>query len=222
MQEFARQTGFKLLTSTPYYAQANGQVEAANKIIIGLIRKHIAQKLRNWNKTLNQVLWACRNSPKESTNSTPFRLTYGHDAVLPVEIYLQSIRIQRQMEIPTDHYWSMMFDELVDLDEERLRALDTLSRQKERVAKAYNKKVKSKTFEVGNLVWKVILPMDKKDRVLGKWSPNWEGPFKIIQVFSNGAYEIEELTSEKRTLNINGKYLKKYKPTLLEVNISTE
>ncbi|XP_045792014.1 uncharacterized protein LOC123886769 [Trifolium pratense] len=213
---------FKLLTSTPYYAQANGQVEAANKIIIGLIRKHIAQKPRNWNKTLNQVLWACRNSPKESTNSTPFRLTYGHDAVLPVEIYLQSIRIQRQMEIPIDHYWSMMFDELVDLDEERLRALDTLSRQKERVAKAYNKKVKSKTFEVGNLVWKVILPMDKKDRVLGKWSPNWEGPFKIIQVFSNGAYEIEELTSEKRTLNINGKYLKKYKPTLLEVNISTE
>ncbi|XP_045809861.1 uncharacterized protein LOC123904219 [Trifolium pratense] len=222
MQEFARQTGFKLLTSTPYYAQANGQVEAANKIIIGLIRKHIAQKPRNWNKTLNQVLWACRNSPKESTNSTPFRLTYGHDAVLPVEIYVQSIRIQRQMEIPTDHYWSMMFDELVDLDEERLRALDTLSRQKERVAKAYNKKVKSKTFDVGNLVWKVILPMDKKDRVLGKWSPNWEGPFKIIQVFSNGAYEIEELTSEKRTLNINGKYLKKYKPTLLEVNISTE
>ncbi|CAJ2637090.1 unnamed protein product [Trifolium pratense] len=161
MQEFARQTGFKLLTSTPYYAQANGQVEAANKIIIGLIRKHIAQKPRNWNKTLNQVLWACRNSPKESTNSTPFRLTYGHDAVLPVEIYLQSIRIQRQMEIPTDHYWSMMFDELVDLDEERLRALDALSRQKERVAKAYNKKVKSKTFEVGNLVWKVILPTKK-------------------------------------------------------------
>ncbi|XP_045802475.1 uncharacterized protein LOC123896075 [Trifolium pratense] len=64
MQEFARQTGFKLLTSRPYYAQANGQVEAANKIIIGLIRKHIAQKPRNWNKTLNQVLWACRNSPK--------------------------------------------------------------------------------------------------------------------------------------------------------------
>ncbi|XP_045802284.1 uncharacterized protein LOC123895852 [Trifolium pratense] len=222
MQEFAEQTGFKLLTSTPYYAQANGQVEAANKVIIGLIRKHVAQKPRNWNKILNQVLWACRKSPKESTNSTPFRLTYGNDAVLPVEIYLQSIRIQRQMEIPTDHYWSMMFDELVDLDEERLRALDTLTRQKERVAKAYNKKVKSKTFDVGNLVWKVILPMDKKDRVLGKWSPNWEGPFKIIQVFSNGAYEIEELTSEKRTLNINGKYLKKYKPTLLEVKITTE
>jgi hypothetical protein len=82
--------------------------------------------------------------------------------------------------------------------------------------------VKLKTFSVGDLVWKVILPMDKKDRVLGKWSPNWEGPFKVVQVFSNGAYEIEELTEEQRTLGINGKYLKKYKPTLQEVKISEE
>jgi hypothetical protein len=126
------------------------------------------------------------------------------------------------MEIPRDHYWDMMSDELVDLDEERVKALEMLTRQKERVAKAYNKKVKSKTFNVGNLVWKVILPMDKKDRVLGKWSPNWEGPFKVVQVFSNGAYEIEELTEEQRSLIINGKYLKKYKPALQEIKINEE
>lgn len=36
----------------------------------------------------------------------------------------------------------MMLDELSDLGEERLSALDVLMRQKERVAKAYNKKVK--------------------------------------------------------------------------------
>jgi len=51
--------------------------------------------------------------------------------------------------------------------------------------------------------------MDKKDRVLSKWSPNWEGPFKILQVFSNGAYEIEELASDSRIFRINDKYLKK-------------
>jgi uncharacterized protein YsxB (DUF464 family) len=167
-------------------------------------------------------LWACRNSPKESTNSTPFRLTYGHDAVLPVEIMVQSIRVQRQMEIPSEHYENLMMDELVDLDEERLQALDVLIRQKERVAKAYNKKVKYKAFNLGDLVWKVILPVDRKDRVFGKWSPHWEGPFKISQVLSNGAYEIQELTPEQRTVNMNGKYLKKYRPSLQEINISTE
>lgn len=57
----------------------------------------------------------------------------------------------------------MMLDELGNLDKERLVALDVLIRQKERVAKAYNKKVKANTFAFGDLVWKVILPMDKKD-----------------------------------------------------------
>jgi hypothetical protein len=126
------------------------------------------------------------------------------------------------MDIPSEHYENLMLDELVDLDEERLQALDVLIRQKERVAKAYNKKVKCKAFNLGDLVWKVVLPMDRRDRVFGKWSPNWEGPFKISQVLSNGAYEIQELTAEQRSVNMNGKYLKKYKPSLQEVIISSE
>ncbi|XP_050915433.1 uncharacterized protein LOC127130470 [Lathyrus oleraceus] len=160
MQEFAKEMGFKLLTSTPYYAQANGQVEAANKVITSLIKKHVGKKPRNWHKTLDKILWACRTSPKEATNSTPFRLTFGHDAVLPEEIHLQSRRVQRHHEITSESHWNMMLDELVDLDEERPNALELLKRQKKRVENSYNKKVKSKTFSPEDLVWKVIFPMD--------------------------------------------------------------
>ncbi|XP_050875686.1 uncharacterized protein LOC127079331 [Lathyrus oleraceus] len=173
MQEFAKEMGFKLLALTPYYAQANGQVEATNKVII-------------------------------------------------VEIHLQSTRTQRHHEIPTESYWSMMLDELVDLDEERLNALELLKRQKKRVENSYNKKVKIKSFSPEDLVWKVILPMDRKDRTLGKWSPKWEGPFQILQVFSNGAYEIEEINEDKRILRVNGKYFKKYRPVLQEIKIRDE
>ncbi|XP_050877680.1 uncharacterized protein LOC127081468 [Lathyrus oleraceus] len=219
MQEFAKEMGFKLLTSMPYYAQANGQVEAANKVINGLIKKHVGEKPRNWHKTLDQISWACRTSPKEATNSTPLRLTFGHDAFLLVEIYLQSTRIQRHHEIPSESYWNMMLDELVDLDEETLNALELLKCQKKRVENSYNKKVKIKTFSPEDLVWKVVLPMDRKDRTLGKWSPKWEGPFQILKVFSNGAFEIEELSEDKRILRVNGKYLKRYRPTLQEIKI---
>ncbi|XP_050918351.1 uncharacterized protein LOC127135753 [Lathyrus oleraceus] len=148
-------------------------------------------------------------------------LTFGYDAVLLVEIYLQSVRIQRQGEIPSDLYWEMMINELVDLDEERLHALEVLRIQKERVARAYNKRVKGKTFTMNDLVWKVILPMDRKNKALGKWSPHWEGPFRIIKAFSNNAYEIEELTEDRKILKVNGKYLKKYKPFMHEVKIIT-
>lgn len=115
-----------------------------------------------------------------------------------------------------------MLDEMADLDEERLAVLDVLIRQKEWVSKAYNKKVKEKAFSIEDFVWKVILPMDRRDKTLGKWPPNWECPFRIIQKKSNNAYEIEELAADKRILRLNGKYLKRYKPILQEIWIDKE
>jgi len=85
-----------LLTSTPYYAQANGQVEAANKGIITLIRKKVKENPKSWHKILDQAFWAYQNSPRESTNITPFRLTFGQDDILRAKICLQSTRIPRQ------------------------------------------------------------------------------------------------------------------------------
>ena len=66
-----------------------------------------------------------------------------------------------------------MYDELNVLDEERLIALENIICQKEKVDKYYNKKLRKKYFEIGDLVCKVILPMATKLKVLGKWSPNW-------------------------------------------------
>lgn len=63
-------------------------------------------------------------------------------------------------------------DKLVDLDKERLIALNVLIRQKEQIGKAYNKKFKLKAFTVGDYVSKVILLVDQNDKALGKWSPN--------------------------------------------------
>ena len=62
--------------------------------------------------------------------------------------------------------------------------------------------------------------MDRKDRNMGKWSPKWEGPFKIIQTCSGEAYEIEELKEDQRLLRVSGKYLKKYRHMLQEVKIA--
>lgn len=44
MVEFTSGIGIKLLTSTPYYVEANRQAEVANKVIISLIKKHVCQK----------------------------------------------------------------------------------------------------------------------------------------------------------------------------------
>lgn len=55
MQEFSSEVGIKLLTSTPCYAQENGQVKVVNKVIIGLIKNHVGKNPKKWHKTLDQV-----------------------------------------------------------------------------------------------------------------------------------------------------------------------
>jgi transposase InsO family protein len=59
-RDFAETMGIKLLNSSPYYAQANAQAEASNKIMIKIIQKKIDQKPKRWHSVLNEALWAYR------------------------------------------------------------------------------------------------------------------------------------------------------------------
>ena len=88
--EFATRMGIKLLNSSPYYAQANGQAEASNKGIIKLIKRKIEEQPKKWHTTLNEALWAYRMSYHGATKVSPYQLVYGHEAVLPWEIRLGS------------------------------------------------------------------------------------------------------------------------------------
>jgi transposase InsO family protein len=85
-RDFAASIGIKLLNSSPYYAQANGQAEASNQILIKLIKKKIKEQPRKWYLTLNKALWAHRMACHGSTKSLPYELVYGHNAILPWEI----------------------------------------------------------------------------------------------------------------------------------------
>jgi len=67
--------------------------------------------------------------------------------------------------------------------------------------------------------WKAILPMDKKSKVIDKWSLNWVEPYVIEKVFSGNAYVIQEVNTNNYVGLINGKYLKTYRPTTMEVSI---
>ena len=82
-RDFATSIEIKLLNSSPYYAQANGQAEVSNQIIIKLIKKKIEDQPRKWYLTLNEALWAYWMACHGLIKSSPYELVYGHNAVLP-------------------------------------------------------------------------------------------------------------------------------------------
>ncbi|XP_050217340.1 uncharacterized protein LOC126668171 [Mercurialis annua] len=216
MQEFATDYGIKLLTSTPYYAQANGQAESSNKIIINIVQKMLEENPKDWHRILSEALWAYRTSRRNATGVSPFMLTYGHDAVLPMEVVVRSLRVAKQNHLTPEDYNETMMMELENLEEGRLQALNNMIIQKKKVSRSYNKKVRPKTFQEDELVWKLILPPGTKDREYGKWSTNWEGPFLVHKVMKGNAYWLSSLEGEPHRKFINGKYLKKYTPTIWE------
>ncbi|BFG30705.1 hypothetical protein CerSpe_169790 [Prunus speciosa] len=144
VQAAARNWGVRMVQSTPYNPQSNGQDEANNKVIKGILGKMIENNPREWHSLLSNTLWAYRTSRRFGTGTTPFALTYGHDAVLPLEISVRSLRVARHGEWSKDEYNQAMTQELDDLDEVRLDALDKLKAQKETVARAYDKRIKAK------------------------------------------------------------------------------
>jgi hypothetical protein len=89
--DFAKSLKIKLLSSLPYYAQANGQDESSNKILIKLIKKKIEENPRRWREVLSEALWAHRISKHSATKVTPFKLVYGQEAILPIEVNLDAL-----------------------------------------------------------------------------------------------------------------------------------
>jgi hypothetical protein len=93
--EFAESLKIKLLSSLPYYAQANGQAKSSNKTLIKLIKKKIEENPKRWHEVLSEALWPYHISKHSAIKVTPFELVYGQEVILPVEVNLDALLIAR-------------------------------------------------------------------------------------------------------------------------------
>ena len=73
---------------------------------------------------------------------------------MPMEISLNTIRFARQNDLTVGDYHDLMMDNIDEMTNKRMLALREIEKDKIIVAKAYNKKVKARTCQVENLVWK--------------------------------------------------------------------
>jgi hypothetical protein len=146
VRDLAESLKIKLLSSLSYYAQPNGHAESSNKTLIKVIKKKIEENPKRWHEVLSEALWAHHISKHSATKVTPFELVYGQEVVLPVEVNLDALRIARQNELSAIDYHNFMLDRLDEVSDERVKALGEIERDKLRVTKGYNKRVKEKLF----------------------------------------------------------------------------
>ncbi|XP_072072086.1 uncharacterized protein [Arachis hypogaea] len=142
--EFLSGLGIKQRFSSVEHPQTNGQVEAANKIILLGLKKRLDNKKGAWADELASVLWSYRTTEQSATGETPFRLTYGVDAVIPVEIGEPSPRLLLAGVNET------VEKDLVEETREMAHLSETSLKQ--RIALHYNTKFLRRDFEERDLV----------------------------------------------------------------------
>ncbi|KAL0410875.1 UNVERIFIED_CONTAM: hypothetical protein Slati_3677200 [Sesamum latifolium] len=91
----------------------------------------------------------------------------------------------------------------------RLEAQQRLECYQARLSRAFNKKARSRSFQVGDLVVAVRRPIITTHRTENKFTSKWDDPYVIKEVYMDDAYK---LIAEDglRIGPINGKFLKRY------------
>ena len=75
--------------------------------------------------------------------------------------------------------------ELEALDEKRLEAQQRLECYQAHLSSAFNKRVKPRSFQVGDLVLAVQRPIITTHRTGNKFTSKWDGPYVVQEVYTN-------------------------------------
>ena len=154
--------------STLVYPQGNKQAEAVNKVIVSGLKKMLDDAKGRWVDELSHVFWTYRTTPHRSTGETPFSMSYGTEAVIPIETYFPTLRTQLFNSNDNDK----LLERSLDLIEERREsAMVQLAYYQNKLKQGYDAKVRLRPLEPGDLVLRKVLST-AKNPTWGKLWPN--------------------------------------------------
>ena len=187
--------------STPAYPQGNGQAEAVNKVIVNGLKKILDDAKGRWVEELPHVLWTYRTTPHKSTGETPFSMTYGAEAVIPLEAGFPTLKTSSFCPSSNDELLGKSLDLIED---RREKAMVQLAYYQQKLKRGYDAKVKLRPLGPGDLVLRKVLG-NAKNPAWEKLGPNWEGPYCITSVAGIRAYFLKDLDEHviPRPCNVN-------------------
>ena len=203
---FCGKYGVNLKFSTPRNPQSNGQAEATNKTIVNSLKKRLDKAKGKWAEELPSVLWAYRTTSRTSTGETPFSMTYGSEAMIPVEVGVPSLRYQWSREETNDQELALNLDLL---DERREQSMIRTAAYQSRARRFWDKNVKERQFQVGDWVLRRVFPNTAESRS-GKLGPTYEGPYQVVEVAGPGAYKLVDQHGKALQRSWNAIHLKRY------------
>jgi hypothetical protein len=173
--------GTKLIHSSSYHPQTDGQTERINQILEDMLRASILHFDKSWDKCLSLAEFSYNNSYQASLKMALFDALYGRRCRTPLN-------------------WSEVGERtlfgpgLVKDAEEKVQAIrENLKLAQMRQKSYHDKGTTPRHFELGDYVYIKVSPTKGVQRfgVKGKLAPRYIGPYEVIEVCGPVAYRIQ-------------------------------
>ena len=182
----------KVKSILPYRPQSNGICERLNGTLKSMLGSYTQKTQKEWADLLPHIVFAYNTSVHKATGYTPYYLLYGREACIGSEMVLRGERearsipeyvrnIQRNIALAQQH----VADRINAAADERDRINDMMKH--------------TVRYRVGDEVYIYLLPKsDAKNDVTRKLMSPYHGPYKVIKVISDVAYQVEHIETKKK------------------------
>uniref|UniRef100_H2ZRT1 Gypsy retrotransposon integrase-like protein 1 n=1 Tax=Latimeria chalumnae TaxID=7897 RepID=H2ZRT1_LATCH len=189
--------------TTPYHPQSDGLVERFNRTLTMMLSMFVEANQSNWDQMLPFVMMAYRSSVQSSTGSTPFKVLFGREITLPVDVVMN---IKPEQEY---HYVSEYVQQTASCLQSMAEAVQCHQASASQKQKAYfDLKVTPHTYEVGEYVW-------VRRGLSPKLQRRFKGPFRVVRRITDVLYAVDP-GEGKQFMTLHHNRLKPYHGTLPE------
>nr|KYP38490.1 Retrotransposable element Tf2 [Cajanus cajan] len=181
-KEFFKMQGTKLLMSTAYHPQTDGQTEVTNRCLETYLRCFITDQPKGWALWLPWAEYWFNTTYHVSTGITPFEAVYGRTPPMLVRGTQGEIRVESVQR------------EINERDEALRQLKKHLIRAQDRMKTQADKHRQERSFEEGDMVF-LKLKQHRQHSVAARISPKlsarYYGPFEVLERIGAVAYRLK-------------------------------